>query len=215
MTEPVERRRRYRSDSRREGALATRRRILDAARRRFVARGWSGTAVAAVAADAGVAPETVYATFRTKAALLEALVREAARGEEDIDILDQEGHVRVAAASGRREQLRLFAEDVAARLERVGPLVTVVAGAAASEPALGEVHRRVHAARLSNLRTLPAALARGGPLLMDEDAAAETVWALASPELHALLTGVRGWDRERYAGWLAGCLATLLLPGHG
>ena len=48
---------------------------------------------------------------------------------------------------------------------------------------------------------------------MNEEEAAETVWALASPELHTLLTRVRGWSRERYIAWLADTLAgALVLP---
>ena len=55
------------------------------------------------------------------------------------------------------------------------------------------------------------ALAANGPLRLDLDAATESVWALASPELHQLLTRTRGWTRERYCAWLADSLTALLL----
>jgi hypothetical protein len=35
--------------------------------------------------------------------------------------------------------------------------------------------------------------------------------ALRQPELHRLLTGVRGWSRRRYVAWLADALAAALL----
>ena len=89
----------------------------------------------------------------------------------------------------------------------------MLANAAASEPALADLYRSIHEARLRNLRTLPTALARNGPLRVDEETAAETIWALASPDLHALLTGLRGWKRERYTAWLADSLAAILLLG--
>ena len=89
----------------------------------------------------------------------------------------------------------------------------MLANAAASEPALADLYRGIHEARLRNLRTLPAALARNGPLRVDEETAAETIWALASPDLHALLTDVRGWKRERYTAWLADSPAAILLLG--
>ena len=41
--------------------------------------------------------------------------------------------------------------------------------------------------------------------------AAETVWALASPELHTLLTETAGWSRKRYTAWLEDTLAAALL----
>jgi hypothetical protein len=46
---------------------------------------------------------------------------------------------------------------------------------------------------------------------VDAEAAAETVWALASPELHTLLRSRRGWPRERYTAWLEETLAAVLL----
>ena len=212
MPEEHKPRRPYRSERRREGAAQTRQRILDAARQRFVEQGYAGTTIASIAADAGTAAETVYATFGSKVAVLEALVRGAARGDDTAEILQQAGPARVAAATDAREMLRLFAADIVERLERVGPLLVVLAQAAASEPALAELYRRVHEARLQNLRTIAVALAHRGSLRVGEEEAAETVWALASPELHTLLTGLRSWSRERYTAWLAETLAAALLP---
>jgi TetR/AcrR family transcriptional regulator, regulator of cefoperazone and chloramphenicol sensitivity len=211
MAEPVKRRRPYSSERRRESALQTRKRILDAAAARFVEHGFAGTTIAAVAADASTAAETVYATFGSKVALLEAVLRAAARGEEDSEILEQEGPARVAAADTQREQLALFADDITRRLARTGPLLGVVAAAAASEPALAELARRIHEARLANLRIVPGLLERNGPLRLEAEEASETIWALASPELYLLLTEQRGWSRTRYAEWLAASLAALLL----
>jgi len=211
MSEPVKPRRAYNSTRRREAAEQTRQRILAAARERFLAEGYAGTTIAAVAADAGTAAETVYANFRTKPALLEAVVRAAARGEEPAEIPDQAGPRAAAAADDPREQLRGFAGDVVLRLERVGPLLRVLGAAEAAEPALAELYERIQAARRENLRAVPAALARVGALAVAEDEAADTVWALASPDLHDLLTRRRGWSRERYADWLATTLAATLL----
>ena len=211
MSEPVKPRRRYRSERRRAAAQETRDAILEAACRCFLERGYAGATIASIAAEAGTAAETVYATFGSKVALLEALVRGAARGDEETEILEQAGPARVFAATDQREQLRLLAEDISERLERVGPLVVVLAAAAPSEPALAELRRRIDDARLRNLRTIPATLARNGALRIDDAEAAETVWALASPEVYVLLTGVRGWAREQYATWLADALGAILL----
>jgi AcrR family transcriptional regulator len=194
MAERVKRR--YRSPRREEGAQRTRSRILDAARERFVTSGYAGTSIAAIAGDAGCAAETVYATFRTKPAILEELVRAAARGPEGGEILEQTGPARVAGETDRRERLRLFAQDVTARLQRVGPLLGVLAAAAASEPKLAALYARIHEDRLRNVATL-------------KGADAETIWALASPELYMLLTTVRGWTPERYADWLGETLAAV------
>ena len=211
MPEPVKRRRPYNSERRREAALQTRARILEAAAARFVEHGFAGTTIAAVASDAASAPETVYAIFGNKVALLEAVVRGAGRGAEGRQILQQEGPARVAAAGTQREQLALFADDISRRLSRTAPLLAVVGAAAPGEPALAELARRLHKARLANLRTVAGLLERHGPLRLEAEEASETIWALASPELYLLLSEQRGWSRTRYAEWLADSLAALLL----
>jgi hypothetical protein len=152
----------------------------------------------------------VYATFGSKVALLGAVVSAAARGAADIEILEQEGPARVAAATTQREQLELFALDISERLARTAPLVRAVAGAAAGEPELAALLERIHDARLHNIRSVPAMLARNRPLRVEQEEAAETIWALASPDLYLLLTGPRGWSRERYAAWLADSLEAML-----
>jgi AcrR family transcriptional regulator len=216
MPEPVKPRRPYTSERRRESALRTRQRILDAAAARFVEHGFAGTTIAAIAADAETAAETVYAAFGSKVALLGEVVSAAARGAADTAILEQEGPARVAAATSQREQLELFALDISERLARTGPLLGAVAGAAPAEPELAALLARIHEGRLQNLRSVPVLLARNGPLRVDPEAAAETIWALASPDLYLLLTGTRGWSRERYATWLADTLeAVLSEPGAG
>jgi AcrR family transcriptional regulator len=216
MSEPVKPRRAYNSERRREAALRTRQRILDSAAARFIEHGFAGTTIAAIAADAATAAETVYATFGSKAALLGEVVAAAARGSANTEILEQEGPARIAAATSQREQLELFAQDVSERLARTAPLVRAVAGGALAEPELAALLDRIHEARLRNLRSVPAMLARNGPLRLDQEAAAETIWALASPDLYLLLTEVRGWSRERYAAWLADSLtASISEPGAG
>src|SRR5947209_3194055 len=68
--------------SRKERAAATRRRMMEAAYRVFSERGYAKTTMEAVAAEAGVATQTVYFTFHTKAALLQAAYEYAVLGPE-------------------------------------------------------------------------------------------------------------------------------------
>jgi AcrR family transcriptional regulator len=201
----------YRSERRREQAEQTRERVLDAAGRVFVERGFDATSVAVIAEAAAVSPETIYARFGTKRALLTELVARAARGPDGAPILEQAGARAVAEASDPREQLRIFADDIGRRLERASPLVAVVAAAALGDPELGALLERIHAARRTNLAALVRLLEANGPLALGTDAATELVWALTSPELHRLLTHVRGWGRRRYCAWLVEALTAALL----
>ena len=204
-------RRPYRSERRREQAEETRAKVLDAAGALFEERGYEGASIAAIAAAAGVAQETIYARFGSKRALLGELVARAVRGADPRPVPEQAGPRSLASASGQREQLRLFAADIAERLDRAAPLVALV-GAARAEPELVELLERLHGERLRNLRVVVESLLSDGPLRLPEKEALETVWALTSPELHQLLVRVRGWSRSRYRAWLADSLAALLLP---
>ena len=210
MPEPVKPRRAYNSERRREAALQTRRRIVEAATARFVEHGFAGTTIAAVAADASTAAETVYAAFGTKAALLAEVVSAAARGGDDRAIAEQEGPKLVAAAATHREQLDLFAHDIADRLSRTAPLLRVVAGAAPTSPELATLLAGIHERRRRALGIVPGMLAARGALRLGAEEATETIWALASPELYQLCTGEGGWSHERYATWLADSLERLL-----
>ena len=209
MAGPVKRR--YRSERRREQAEETRGRVLDAADAVFRARGYEGASIAAIAAEAGVADETIYAHFKNKRTLLGELVRRAVRGDDARPVPEQRAPRALAASRSQHEQLWLFAADIVQRIERAGPLVALVREAAASEPELAELLERLHGERLRNLRVLVDALAANGPLRLSPDAANETVWAITSPELHQLLTQQRGWSRRRYTAWLADSLEVLLV----
>src|SRR5512144_822714 len=61
------------STYRQEQAAATRVRIAQAARRLFAANGYRPTTMDAIAAEAGVAPRTVYTTFGAKREILSAI----------------------------------------------------------------------------------------------------------------------------------------------
>jgi AcrR family transcriptional regulator len=208
-------RRRYNSERRREQADQTRALVLAAAAELFEERGYQGTSIAGIAAQAHVSPETVYAHFGNKRALLGELVRRAVRGDETVPVPEQKGPRAIAAATDQHEQLRIFAADIVPRLERAAPLVAVVAGASRSDPELAQLLTTLHTHRLQNLHALTRALAANGPLRLSEEEAAETVWALTSPELHQLLVRLRGWSKRRYRDWLAASLAELLLPDTG
>src|SRR5881409_2180584 len=95
--------------SRRERAKATQWRIVKAAYTLFCERGYAGTTIAQIAEAAGVAVQTVYFTFHTKAALLSRAYDFAVMGEEEPLSPDKQpwyGHM--TAAPGVTEALRHF-----------------------------------------------------------------------------------------------------------
>src|ERR1700759_1132228 len=80
--EPGGSRRRYQSPGRAEQPRRTRARICAAATAQFLAAGYAGTTIRAVAAAAGVSVPTVEAAFGTKARLLQAAIQVGTPGDD-------------------------------------------------------------------------------------------------------------------------------------
>src|SRR5512138_2028751 len=70
----------YRSESRSQAAGRTRSQVLEAGKFLFSRKGIDATTINQIAERAGVSPATVYATVKSKAGLLHALMHEAMFG---------------------------------------------------------------------------------------------------------------------------------------
>ncbi len=214
MTEERQKRR-YDSSRRQRQASETLQQILDAARKLFTTRGYSGTTIEALATEAGVAVETVYATFGSKRAVLARMVTLAVGGNEAlVPILAQTGPQSVRTATDQHKQIRIFARDMRIIMERVGPLFGVMRSAAYTEPDINEMLQGMLHTRRENIRVFVQWVEHNGPLRagLTTDEAADTAWTVSSAEVHTLLTVDRGWSAEQFEHWLGETLILLLLP---
>jgi len=209
--------RRYNSERRKAQAEATRGLIIEAARRQFSAHGYVGATMDAIGRDAGVAAETVYAVFGNKRAILSHLIAVSVRGDDgSAPLLDQAGPRAVMREPDPRRQLAMFAGDIAGILARVAPVFEIMNNAAKSDSEIAALRANILDERLQNMTKFVRQLSVRSPFRtgLTELQAAETVWALTSPELFRLLTSDRGWSAERYSAWLAEGLIGLLLPSE-
>lgn len=192
-------RRRYRSPRREDQARQTRRAIRDAAASLFVARGYAATSVAAVAEAAGVAPETVYAQFKSKRALLKEVIDVAIAGDDEpIAVRDRPWMDAVRAEQDPRVRLRMLARVSFERVARVGPVLEVLRSAAATDPSLAALWDEMQRQRMEDARSFVTLVAELSPTRLDEETAAALSWALAGPEMHRALVTELGWPTERY-----------------
>jgi AcrR family transcriptional regulator len=211
----VKSQRRYDSARRRDQARQTRSAILEAAQRLFGERGYASSTVEAIAAEAGVAVDTVYATFGSKRGVLSNLMDVRVGGDDQpLGVLDRPEPQRVRREPSQRRQLAAFAADVTAIIERSRPVDDIIRSAAAVDGEIATMRSRLHETRYQNMQQFVGWLAANGPLregLSQGDAAA-IVWSLTSPEIHRLLRVDRAWSPERYSEWLAETLTRTLLP---
>ena len=207
--------RKYDSTRRQAQARETRRQVIEAARRLFTEYGYAGATIDAIAQEAGVAPETIFATFGNKRAILAAVIDVAVGGDDQpVPLLQRPGPQAVLQQAKPAQLLQLFAADISDILERVAPMFAIMRVAAKTEPEIAELLKNRLEQRLRNLTAVVRRLSARSALRegLDDEQAAEIVWTITSPEVFSLLTVDRGWSRERYAHWLGDTLARLLLP---
>lgn len=205
-------------DSRRRQAQAgeTRRRILEAARKLLMERGYAGATAEAIAAEAGVSAQTIYAIFQNKKKMLVSLMNVSPRtGIEDHTPMSERLEMQaVAQERDQRRQLQMFAQVVTNNLDQVAVISEIMADAAKTEPDIDRILQRLNKQRLEHMMLAVQQITANGPLREDmaETYARDTIWTLTSPDVFLLLTRDRGWSKETYAEWLAYMLIRGLLP---
>jgi AcrR family transcriptional regulator len=205
MSPPVKRRP-YDSPRRREQAAATRRDILEAARRLFERDGYAATTMADIAAEAGVALKTVYLSFETKSGVLRALWNFLLRGDEEESAMGERAWYRaVLAEPDAGRQLDLTARASRIVKTRLGRMFVVVRDAAASDADAAVLWTRIGSEFHANQRAIVASIARKGALRprLGVERAADILWTLNHPDVWRLLVLERGWTPARWERWFA------------
>lgn len=208
--------RRYDATRRRERAAQTREQVVLAAGRVFVAQGYANTTIAAIAAEAGVAVETVYRAAKGKAGLLHDAVQAALAGGVQRAALPREQRPGIRAAIEEpdpRRAIELWADTLPGVYARSGPLLAVLATAAATDPQLTELQQRLDEQRLVGMRRFAENLAVRGVLSarLTVDSAADILWTLNTHATYTTLVTERGWTPAAFRDFMADAVVRLLL----
>jgi AcrR family transcriptional regulator len=195
----------YHAPRRAAAAARTREAVLTAAKRNFETRGWPGTTMRVIGAEAGVSHKTVEALFGTKAALLQAVVDFSIRGDvRAVPIGRREAVSRMEAAPDAVTMLDLHAAQVTAISERSAGIAWVVEHAAPSEAAVAQLWRRMTDNRHTGVRWATKTLLEkpdADPTLDSSDVG-ETFWVALEWGTYRTLTDHRGLTRDDFQRWL-------------
>lgn len=208
-------RRRYDAPHRREAAAQTRRAIVEAARRLFCESGYAGTTMVAIAKEAGVSHETVYASFGPKPVLFRHLVEIALSGtDEPVPALERDIVRQARAEPDPSKFLETFVHYVRSLHERLAPLFAVLSEGARTDADLRAYAEELSSRRVGHMRAFVEDLAARGGLRADlsADMAADVIWIMNSPEFFLLCVRDRGWSPDLFEEWLADAWKRLLLP---
>ncbi|MDQ6524469.1 TetR/AcrR family transcriptional regulator [Nocardioides sp. LHD-245] len=182
---------------------AARQRIVGAASALFEQRGFVGTTIVDIAAEAGVAVQTIYQAYGSKVGLLGAAHDVALAGDDDPVALAERAWflaLRDAPSPAAAWQEALAALHLGTA--RVAPLYAAMLAAEADPDVAGLlVAMRAQRAEFSRLLAEQVAACPGGEGL-DRARLADVIYAVESVESHALLVTQRGWSVEAWRAWV-------------
>ena len=189
-------------------AQATRERVVAAAAPLFVARGYLDTTMAELAGAAGVAVQTLYLAFGSKAAVLRA-VWDAAGPERPAGWTEA-----LATAPDGPAALARHVELTTAAVERRHPLDAVLR-AVAADPEPAELLATARAAALDAHARAVDELAEhpGFTVDMSLQRATDVLATLLAPATYGLLVVQQGWTTPDWAEWALRHLVADLFPG--
>jgi AcrR family transcriptional regulator len=214
MPSPVKRRS-YDSSTRARQAQETRRRIVEAAAALFVRDGYSATSISAIADGAGVAIPTVYASLRSKANILRAVVELTVRGDDETaPLASRRRWQEMERQQDPREQLALFAHLHRQICDREAAVFAQLEAAAGADPEARQLLAEHDQRRYDTQRRLARSLHRRKQLKPGLAAreAADVIWTLASERTYLALVRDRRWKADTYERWVSEQLAAGLLP---
>jgi AcrR family transcriptional regulator len=212
-SEKVKTPRKYDAPRRAEQAARTHAAILTAAGDLFATRGYTATTIAAIAQQAGVAVDTIYATIGRKPALMRQLVESAISGTDHPLPAEERDYVqRTIAAPTARQKLAVYAEGLVAVQARLAPTFLALRNAAANDADCAALWVEISQRRAGNMLRFAANLRSTGEIradLTDQDVA-DIIWTMNAAEYFDLLHQ-RGWTTEQIRTWLSDAWTRLLL----
>lgn len=203
------------SDGRHERSRRTRRKIVIAATELFVRDGYGSSSIAAIAARAGVAVQTVYAAFGTKHAILAAALDQAIAGDDAEIVVNARDWMReVFEAPTSTARLTAYAGAVRRIMTGAGDMFRVVASAATVDPELVDLAETTERRRRAGARSIIASVLTVGVLRdgLDPERAADILALLNSAATFHHLVRVSNWSLDDYQQWLGDTMIRELLP---
>ncbi len=198
----------------------TRRRLLAAAAAEFAERGYAAATVSRIAGRAGVSVQSLYNDWGNKRNLLEAVLQTAVTGDDEASLTRGEAadsHHRYPRPRGRRRspppRWRTSPASTgcspSARRSAGRPTGTPPPPTPTSPPTGNGSARCAARPSMPCSRGSPTPALRPG---LSPAVAADTAWAIASPETHHQLVRQAGYGYDELEEWVRTTLSAALFP---
>jgi AcrR family transcriptional regulator len=214
LSEPVKAIRRYDATRRQQQARENRGRILAAAGKLFLARGYADSAMPEIAQAAGVSVQTVYKAFANKATLLKAVFDVTVAGDDEPTPMAERDVIgEIRATPDAAAKITLYTRHLAEGAPRHAPLQLLARNAAGADRAAAAVWAQMRVEMLTAMTYFAADLVATGQVRagLAADDVRDVLWTYHAPELYELLVQERGWSAERYGRFLAEAMINAIL----
>jgi AcrR family transcriptional regulator len=205
----------YDASGRREQARARRLAVVLAARDLFERDGFRPTTIAAVAAHAGVSPESVYKGFGSKAALAKAVFDLVIAGDDEpVPVAERPPAQAVRDEPDVRRKIAMFVAGLAQRQARSAKVQILIRDARHVDDSLGPVWSKLNDEGLAGMTMLGRHLLQTGQLRdgIDLGEVRDVLWNYLAIDTYERLVLTQGWPLERYAHWLAHAITSAICP---
>jgi AcrR family transcriptional regulator len=192
-------------------AADTRRAIVEASGRLFRSRGFVGTTLETIAAESGVAVQTVYNSVGNKAALLSAVLDSAAAdpgGAQALELMREQSDL----APDLPSLLVVLADWFVDVNRRAADVFAIISQAAAVDAEVATLETDRGLQRLRRYSEAGARVRERGGLTsgMTDAQAAAAIWSTAHPHTYRVLVGELDWSPEAYRDWVLKTLTGVL-----
>ena len=195
----------YDASGRRAQARARRLAVVLAARELFEREGFRATTMTAIAAHAGVSPESIYKAFGTKAALAKAVFDLVVAGDDEpVPVAERPAMQAMREEPDVRRKIAMFIDGLAHRQASSATVQILIRDGRHVDESLVPVWQALSDEGLKGMTVLAKHFLETGQLREDVDLheVRDLLWNYLAIDAFERLVLLRGWTHERYTRWL-------------
>lgn len=168
----------------------------------FSDRGYEGTSMVEIAAEAGVAVQTLYFTFETKSRLLQEAFFQAVLGDSPTPPHEQPWFDRMLRARYIGAAISHMVDGSTDIFAKVAPLVASVR-AVAADPEVAQIWAQQEEMRRRGYSDVVRTLSSKRPLHqgLTEQKATDILLVVLSPDVYRAYVVDCGWSKSEYRAW--------------
>lgn len=198
----------YNSPTRDTQAFQTKAKILEAAKQLFQIKGFDRVTIQKLAERADVSMPTIYALFKSKRGILQALLDHAFPQEEFVALVDDSMQEK-----SPKKRLQTTAKLARRMYDAEREFMSIIRGSSVISPECKALEKEREERRYERQGEYVKKLMQDK--VIDHDLTLQQtrdiLWVLTGRDLYHMLVIERGWKSDAYEKWLANLLSDALL----